>query len=500
MVLDSEPISTVTITIWAEAGLNLTSPSDSTLRFSGSNWSTAQTVTFTAAEDANKSNETANFTHDLSSSDKNYKDLTVPSVTVTIDDNDDTPGITVTPTSLTVTEGQSGSYTVVLDSQPTSAVTITIWAEAGLNLTSPSNSTLSFSGSNWSTAQTVTFTAVEDANKSNETAYFTHDLSSSDTNYKSLTVPAVEVTIDDNDDSAGVTVTPTSLTVTEGQSGSYTVVLDSQPTSAVTITIWAEAGLNLTSPSNSTLSFSGSNWSTAQTVTFTAVEDANKSNETAYFTHDLSSSDTNYKSLTVPAVEVTIRDNDTSSGAVIGHPQSHGNSVIALVHDRSSAEQPVVHARLVATPRLANPSAEGGWDGSARSYGTVSHQQLRTLGTRQRQVRLPIAYSHNPKQGTVRPRRSLGELEHSGYRGDGLRLLLQQDGGLGQLAGGADGFNGRSDTEIEVLLRRYPNLNTVPVTANSMRRKNAAFIAIRNQVGPNKANDEGKEEDSPPNP
>ena len=241
------------------------------------------------------------------SSDPNYKNLSVPAVQVTIEDNDDSAGITVTPTSLTVTEGQSGSYTVVLKSQPTSTVTITIWTEAGLNLTSPSNSTLRFSDRNWSTAQTVTFTAAEDANTSNETASFTHDLSSSDPNYKNLSVPAVQVTIEDNDDSAGITVTPTSLTVTEGQSGSYTVVLKSQPTSTVTITIWTEAGLNLTSPSNSTLRFSGRNWSTAQTVKFTADEDDDTSNETAYFTHDLSSSDPNYKKLSVPAVEVTIR-------------------------------------------------------------------------------------------------------------------------------------------------------------------------------------------------
>ena len=190
----------------------------------------------------------------------------------------------------------------------------------------------------------------------------------------------------------------------------------------------------------------------------------------------------------------------TSSVIAVRGTQQGGNCAFGLVHDRSSAEQPVVHARLVATPHLAKPGAEGGWDGSARSHGTVSHQQLRTLGTRRPQARLPIAFSHDPKQETVRRRRSLGELEHSGYRGDALRLLLQRDGSLGQLAGGADEFNGRSDTGIEVLLPRYPNLNTAPVTANSLRRKNAAFIAIRDQGGPNKANDEGKEEDSPPNP
>ena len=37
------------------------------------------------------------------------------------------------------------------------------------------------------------------------------------------------------DNNRGVTVTPTSLTVNEGGSGMYTVVLDTQPTGTVTI-------------------------------------------------------------------------------------------------------------------------------------------------------------------------------------------------------------------------------------------------------------------------
>ena len=40
--------------------------------------------------------------------------------------DDDTVGVTVTPTELTIDEGASSTYTVVLDTQPTADVTVTI--------------------------------------------------------------------------------------------------------------------------------------------------------------------------------------------------------------------------------------------------------------------------------------------------------------------------------------------------------------------------------------
>ena len=50
-----------------------------------------------------------------------------------------------------------------------------------------------------------------------------------------LSVTAASVTISD-DDTAAVTVNPTTLSVTEGGSSTYTVVLTSQPTGNVTVT------------------------------------------------------------------------------------------------------------------------------------------------------------------------------------------------------------------------------------------------------------------------
>ena len=58
----------------------------------------------------------ATLTHNPSGAD--YNSVSDASLTVTVTDND-TRGVTVTPTSLTVNEGGTNTYTVVLDTQPT---------------------------------------------------------------------------------------------------------------------------------------------------------------------------------------------------------------------------------------------------------------------------------------------------------------------------------------------------------------------------------------------
>ena len=56
-----------------------------------------------------------------------YETVTADSVTVTIVD-DDTAGVTVTPTELSVDEGADATYTVRLDTKPTADVTVAIAA------------------------------------------------------------------------------------------------------------------------------------------------------------------------------------------------------------------------------------------------------------------------------------------------------------------------------------------------------------------------------------
>ena len=81
-------------------------------------------------------------------------------------------------------------------------------------------------------------------------------------------IPGVLVKITE-DDSAGVSISRTTLTIAEGGSDTYTVVLDTEPSANVTVTISGHTGTDLTLD-NTELTFTTGNWSTAQTVTVTA--------------------------------------------------------------------------------------------------------------------------------------------------------------------------------------------------------------------------------------
>ena len=111
----------------------------------------------------------------------------------------DMPGVSVLPTALTVTEEDTAgaSYTVVLDSQPTADVTVTVAGHSGTEVT-PNPTSLTFTTSNWGTPQTVTVTAAADANLVNETVTLTHSAASADGNYNSITIDDVTVTVNDN--------------------------------------------------------------------------------------------------------------------------------------------------------------------------------------------------------------------------------------------------------------------------------------------------------------
>ena len=111
-----------------------------------------------------------------------------------------TPGVTLTQTAgnTTVTEGgNTDTYSLVLKTQPTADVTITL---TGNNQITLNSTTLTFTTTNWNTPQNVTITAVDDTlTEGNHTATITHNISSTDTNYNGLTLPNVNVSIQDND-------------------------------------------------------------------------------------------------------------------------------------------------------------------------------------------------------------------------------------------------------------------------------------------------------------
>ena len=112
------------------------------------------------------------------------------------------PGITVNPTSgLTTTEaGGQDTFTIVLDSPPTSDVTI------GLSSSDTSEGTVypesvTFTTGNWSTPQTVTVTGADDMDQDGGIEYtiITAAATSADSNYNGLNASDVSVTNLDNE-------------------------------------------------------------------------------------------------------------------------------------------------------------------------------------------------------------------------------------------------------------------------------------------------------------
>ncbi len=87
-------------------------------------------------------------------------------------DTGTTVGLTVTPTALTISEGGSGTYTVVLDEAPADTVMVTPASDntAIATVSGP----LTFTTANWNTPQPVTVTGVPDDDTDDDTVTLRH--------------------------------------------------------------------------------------------------------------------------------------------------------------------------------------------------------------------------------------------------------------------------------------------------------------------------------------
>ena len=122
-------------------------------------------------------------------------------------------------------------------------------------------------------------------------------------------VAQIEVTIND-DDTAGVTVTPTVLEVEEGVAATYTVVLDTRPSQNVRVTINDPANTDVTAEPAWVI-FTPDNWEEPRTVTVWAAQDSDATDEAATaITHTITSSFNQYDGLSADNVTVTVTDDD----------------------------------------------------------------------------------------------------------------------------------------------------------------------------------------------
>ena len=311
VVLTSKPSQDVTIAI-GHSGDRDIGIDDRELTFTESNWDQAQIVSVSAAQDDDAIDDTATFSHAVSSTDGDYDGMTVSQVSVTVTD-DETAGVSITPTQLTLAEGSSDSYEVVLTSKPSQDVTIAI-GHGGDRDVGIDDRELTFTGSDWNQVQTVTVSADQDDDAIDDTATFSHTVSSTDGDYDGMTVSQVSVTVTD-DETAGVSITPTQLTLAEGSSDSYEVVLTSKPSQDVTIAI-GHSGDRDVGIDDRELTFTGSDWNQVQTVTVSADQDDDAIDDTATFSHAVSSTDADYNGITVSEVEVIATDDETAGVSI----------------------------------------------------------------------------------------------------------------------------------------------------------------------------------------
>lgn len=314
LVLTSEPASDVTInlTVGSEAAVT-----PGSVTFAPAEWNTPKTITVVAVNDALQEGPHGDtVSHAVSSMDLDYQGLAVDDVTVNITDND-VPAIAVTESggSTDVTEGgATDTYSFVLTTQPTADVVITVTAGAQL---ARAPASLTFTAADWNIPQDVTITADDDAvDEDLHMDTVTHSVASGDGSYDGMAVRDVTVNITDND-TAGVTLTASGGTtaVTEGgATDSYTVVLDTQPTADVTVTLGVGPDISVNPPS---VTFNAVNWNLGVAITVRAVDDdLAEGPEVDAVTHTVSSADGFYDGLAAGSMDVTVADND-AAGLVV---------------------------------------------------------------------------------------------------------------------------------------------------------------------------------------
>ncbi|MBK9503105.1 MAG: hypothetical protein IPO06_27760 [Leptospiraceae bacterium] len=246
-----------------------------------------------------------------------------PSPATNSDNSNSNPaGFTISSKTgiITSESGTSSSFSVKLNSTPTSEVEIKISSSNSSEITANPIS-LKFTEANWNTPQIVNLTGVDDTlQDGNKTV--TIDLGSGiskDINYNNLSVGTVEATNADNE-TTGITVSALGghIVTEAGGTSSFTVVLNSIPSGDVTIPVTSN-DLTEGTVSPSSITFTNSNWNIPQTVTITGIDDPNPDGNIS-FTVSLgpsTSSDTNYNNLSQPNIAVINEDNDTAGFTII---------------------------------------------------------------------------------------------------------------------------------------------------------------------------------------
>lgn len=229
------------------------------------------------------------------------------------------PGVTIAPpTQLLTTEAagpeKTDAFTMALNTRPTAVVTITFTSS------DPSEGTVSpisltFTPDNWFVTQQAIITGVDDAIADGNQSYsITSTLASGDPDYNGLAINEVNA-VNVDDDMAGITVSPASglVTTEAGGTDTFQVLLNTEPTADVSISL-ASSDTSEGTVFPASLLLTPSNWNTPRTITVSGVNDDVRDGDQSYsiVVGQAVSTDGSYQGLNPDDVAVTNRDSESN--------------------------------------------------------------------------------------------------------------------------------------------------------------------------------------------
>jgi len=280
VVLNTEPAADVTIPLSStDTGEGMVQAS---VQFTGGDWSTPRVVEVTGVNDnVNDGDQPYTIVTGVAqSADGDYDGLNPADVGM-INLDDDTAGISVSAISGTTSEsGDPATFTIVLNSEPVATVTVNL-SSSDTQEGTVDPSSFDFDAGNWNVPREITVTGVDDAVDDGDQAFDVLIGSvSADGNYNGLSDSIAVTNVDD--DTAGISVSDISGDTSEsGDSASFTIVLDSQPTADVTIGL-SSTNVDEGTVSNANLTFTAVDWNTPHLVTVSGVDDQVVDGDVAY--------------------------------------------------------------------------------------------------------------------------------------------------------------------------------------------------------------------------
>ncbi|MDP7158829.1 MAG: Calx-beta domain-containing protein, partial [SAR324 cluster bacterium] len=325
------------ITAASAGSPSINSTGTSTLTFTSSTWNTPVTVTVSGQNDAladgDQRYRISLGVNSASTTASEYRLLDPPDVAL-VNTDDDAAGLSVSaPSTAQLSEsGGNTTFTVKLHTAPTQNVTVPIYTsdptEAKLNLGNGvvTSDNLTF-GSGTTGPKTITVFVQDDNDSDGDqpVRVILSETSSSDANYHGLNPQDVVLTVtDDESGTPGFVVSaPDNATTTEsGTNRTFTVKLAAKPTADLVIPLYVSDSSEALIASggsaidNLTLTFTSSNWSTAQTITVTAQDDNMVDGDVGYtvFLMPAQSADSRYQGLNAQDLSFVNADNDTVTG------------------------------------------------------------------------------------------------------------------------------------------------------------------------------------------